>query len=49
MNKKKSSILDEDNDMISALEAGGYESIEDEAAEVQRYTKIFRASESHVL
>lgn len=41
MNKKKSSILDDD-DMISALETSGYESIDDEDAEVQRYTQMFR-------
>lgn len=42
MNKKKSIVLDEDDAMMSALEASGYESIDGEAAEIQRYTKIFR-------
>lgn len=42
MSKKKLSIPDEDDTMISALETGGYESVEDEATEIQRYTKIFR-------
>jgi len=44
MSRKKTSILDADSEMISALEAGGYKPIENEAAEVQRYTEIFRDS-----
>lgn len=48
MIKKKSAILNEDDEMISALEAGGYESIDDEAEEVQRYTTIFRESGAKV-
>lgn len=35
-------VLDEDQEMISALETSGYRSVEDEAAEIQRYTKMFR-------
>ena len=42
MSKNKSLILNEEEGMIAALETGGYESIEDEAAEIQRYTNIFR-------
>jgi len=34
--------------MISALEAGGYVSIDNEAAEVQRYTQLFRESGAKV-
>ena len=42
MSKKIDLLLDEENEMIAALEAGGYESIPNAAEEVQRYTKIFR-------
>lgn len=44
MSKKIVSLLDEDNEMISALEAGGYESVQHEADEIQRYKQIFQDS-----
>lgn len=34
--------------MISALESGGYESVQSEADEIQRYTKIFQESGNKV-
>lgn len=42
MSKKIESLLDEESEMIAALEASGYETIPNAAEEVQRYTKIFR-------
>ncbi len=42
MSKKNKSVVDEDQAMIAALEAGGYESIEHEDSEIERYTKIFQ-------
>ena len=48
MNKKTASTLDEDNDMIADLESSGYKSILHEAAEVERYTKIFNDSGNKV-
>lgn len=41
-------LLDEDREMIDALEASGYESIQNETAEVKRYTHIFRESGAKV-
>jgi len=48
MSKNTKPLFNEDNDMISALEAGGYEPIQNEAAEIQRYTNIFRESGAKV-
>ena len=48
MSKKVTSLLDEENEMILALEAAGYESIQNEAAEIQRYTQIFKESGTKV-
>src|SRR3990167_2186350 len=39
---KKTPIEREDKEMILALESGGYEAIENENSEIQRYTTIFR-------
>lgn len=39
---KKPVVADEELAMIHALEHGGYESIENETTEVERYTKIFQ-------
>ena len=47
MNRKKTLIHKED-EMIAALESDGYEAVEDEASEIQRYTKIFRESGNKV-
>lgn len=43
MNKKLQNTSDE-KEMVSELESGGYESIENEHVEIQRYAKIFRES-----
>lgn len=48
MSRKKTINLDDDQEMISALETGGYRAVEDEAAEIERYTKIFRESGNKV-
>ena len=48
MNKKRLPIFDEDDELISALETGGYEPIEDEATEIQRYTQLFKESGNRV-
>lgn len=48
MRNNKPNIHPSDSDMISALESGGYESILDEAAEIQRYASIFRESGNKV-
>jgi predicted DNA binding CopG/RHH family protein len=47
MNRKKTHIHTDDA-MITALESDGYEAVEDEALEIQRYTKIFRESGNKV-
>lgn len=44
MSKKNMPLLDDENEMIAALEASGYEPIQNQASEVQRYTEIFRES-----
>jgi predicted DNA binding CopG/RHH family protein len=44
MIKHKNNLLKEDEDLIEALEKDGYHSINNEAEEIQRYTKIFRDS-----
>jgi predicted DNA binding CopG/RHH family protein len=46
-NKKIKSALD-DKEMISGLESGGYEAIENERTEIQRYAKIFQESGNKV-
>ena len=38
-------LLDEDKALIAALEAGGYESVKNEAAEIERYTQILKKTE----
>jgi len=45
---KKKTLIHKDDEMIAALESGGYEAVEDEASEIQRYTKIFRESGNKV-
>ena len=42
MRNKKTPIEREDKEMILALESGGYETIENENSEIQRYATIFR-------
>ncbi len=42
MSGKKAPILDAEDEMMTALEAGGYVSVDNENAEVHRYTSIFR-------
>ena len=44
MPNKKTKLTSEDMEMISALESGGYEAIDNENAEIERYAKIFRES-----
>ena len=44
MIKHKNNLIKEDEDLIEALEKDGYHSINNEAEEIQRYTKIFRDS-----
>ena len=44
MHSKPKSIKGDEAEMISGLESGGYESLENERAEIQRYAKIFRES-----
>ncbi len=48
MRNKKPTVLQDDIDMISTLESGGYESVQDEEAEIQRYATIFRESGNKV-
>ncbi len=48
MHRKKKQVVDNDQQMIDALESGGYESIKNAAAEVTRYTKIFQESGNKV-
>ena len=40
-NKKTHATLD-DKEMISGLESGGYDSIDNESTEIQRFAKIFQ-------
>ena len=42
MNKTRKAVFDDEQAMISELEAGGYEPIVNETAEIERITKIFR-------
>lgn len=44
MTKHMKNWLQEDEDLIATLEEGGYQSIENEVDEIQRYTQIFRES-----
>ncbi|MBP9727468.1 MAG: hypothetical protein KBD83_08420 [Gammaproteobacteria bacterium] len=44
MSKKTMPLLDDEHAMIAELEAGGYAPVKNEAAEIQRYTEIFRES-----
>jgi len=39
---KKKRVFDDEQTMISALEAGGYEPVSDEKTEMERITNIFR-------
>ena len=48
MHSKPKSIKGDEAEMISGLESGGYESLENERAEIQRYAKIFRESGNNV-
>ncbi len=48
MHSKPKSIKGDEAEMISGLESGGYESLENERAEIQRYAKIFRESGNKV-
>lgn len=45
MIKQSNSALQEERDMIEALEAGGYQPIANEQAEIKRYTQTFRDSD----
>ena len=40
--QKTEFLLEDEHEMIAALEAGEYESVPNAATEVERYTKIFR-------
>ena len=44
MRNKKIQIDHDDQEMITSLESGGYEIIENENTEIQRYAKIFQES-----
>ena len=44
MRNPKKHIIHDDDDMIAELESGGYEIIDNENAEIQRYAKIFQES-----
>lgn len=48
MSNKKEKTLQNDLEMIAQLESGGYESIPNEEAEIQRYAAIFRESGNKV-
>jgi predicted DNA binding CopG/RHH family protein len=48
MSKIIPSQFDEDDEIISALETGGYVSIQNAASEIQRYTQIFKESGTKV-
>ncbi len=48
MNAKNNNHIDEEERIMAALETCGYESVENEAAEVQRYTKMFKESGTKV-
>ena len=48
MKKMSKRVFDDEQAMISELEAGGYESINNEIAEIERITKIFRENGSKV-
>ena len=48
MSKKTKLILHEEDELIAALETSGYESIDNEAAEAQRFTQLFKESGTKV-
>jgi len=48
MRNKKIQISSDESEMISSLESGGYESVLNENAEIQRYAKIFQESGNKV-
>jgi predicted DNA binding CopG/RHH family protein len=48
MNKTRKRVFDDEQAMISELEAGGYEPVSNEAAEIERITKIFRENGTKV-
>ena len=48
MNRTGRQDFDDEQTMISELEAGGYESVSSEAAEIERIKKIFRESGTKV-
>ena len=48
MSKHKKDAFDDEQEMIAALKAGGYESVENEAEEIQRYTELFRENGNKV-
>lgn len=48
MHYKKKQAVDDDQKMIDGLESGGYESVDNESAEIKRYAKIFQESGNKV-
>ncbi|MDP3560334.1 MAG: hypothetical protein Q8R79_08325 [Legionellaceae bacterium] len=48
MRSKKTQVEPIDKEMISELESGGYEAIEHENAEIERYLKIFQENGNKV-
>jgi predicted DNA binding CopG/RHH family protein len=48
MKKMQKRVLDDEQAMISHLEAGGYEPVSDETAEIERITKLFRENGTKV-
>jgi predicted DNA binding CopG/RHH family protein len=48
MSKMKKRIFDDEQAMISELEAGGYEPVSNETSEIDRITKIFRENGTKV-
>lgn len=48
MNKTRKRVFDDEQAMISELEAGGYEAVSNETAEIERITKIFRENGTKV-
>ncbi|STX81205.1 Uncharacterized protein conserved in bacteria [Legionella busanensis] len=48
MKKSSKQISDDEQAMISELEAGGYDSVSNETAEIERITKIFRENGTKV-
>jgi predicted DNA binding CopG/RHH family protein len=48
MKKIQKQVIDDEQDMISRLEASGYQPVSDETTEIERITKLFRENGTKV-